>query len=418
MNDTPELHVGTVRVPVNMLLSWRAAVELVFAERDLKAVPRAGLDGVVRQVLGRRRHSEPFEYIYLIAPPRDVRARLSVHGYTEDHCRSEWKAARDELAARRRRWAEREGEAPAAGRDELEKMTWEDWLAGVREPRPANPTGRGSRKRRPWHAMDLLGIISDPIVSLRLMLEALEEPVWMDCDYLYEFEDDTSASPHGLARRDEALSGRWPEGRITVLTEGRSDARLVSAALRALHPELADAFQFLDFDEFRIEGGASPLARMVRVLSGARMGSRILAMFDNDAAGVEAMQELAGLRLPPNVRLMALPSIPLARRYPTFGPGGSETMDVNGGAAAIELYLGRGPLTATDGGLRPVRWTEWRPKVGRYQGVVEGKQEVAQAFLRDLEGGGTPAALRRRFPDIDRLLRAMFAAFEDLAPGP
>ena len=418
MNDTPELHVGTVRVPINMLLSWRAAVELVFAEHDLTVRPRAGLDDVVQQVIDLRQHAEPVEYVYLIAPPRDVRARLNVHGYTEQHCRSEWKAARDELAARRRRWAELEAEAPSPSAEALENMAWEEWLAGVREPLPPTPSGRGSRRHRPWHAMDLLGMISDPIVSLRLVLEALEAPVWLDCDYLYLYEHDTSASPHSLARQDETTSGRWPEGRITVLTEGRSDARLVSAALLALHPELSDAFQFLDFDEFRIEGGASPLARMVRGLSGTRMGSRMLAMFDNDAAGVEAMQELSALRLPPNVRVMALPEIPLARRYPTLGPGGSGTMDVNGGAAAIELYLGRGPLTGADGRLRPVRWTEWRPKVGRYQGAVEGKREVAQAFLRDLEGGGTPAALRRRFPDMDRLLRAMSAAFEDLAPNP
>jgi len=418
MNDTPELYVGTFKVPADILLSWRAAVELVFAERDLKVSPLAGLDGVVRQVLGRRRHAEPVEYVYLIAPPRDVRARLNVHGYTEQHCRLRWKAARDELAARRRRWAEQEGEEPDAGAEALENMTWEEWIAGVREPLPPTPTKRGLRRRRPWHAMDLMGMISDPIVSLRLMLEALEEPVWLDCDYLYLYEEDTSASPHGLARQDEAMSGRWPEGRITVLTEGRSDARLVSAALRALHPELSDAFQFLDFDEFRIEGGASPLARMVKGLAGTKMGSRMLAMFDNDAAGVEAMQELSTLRLPPNVCVMALPEIPLARRYPTLGPGGSKTMDVNGGATAIELYLGKGPLTGADGELRPVRWTEWRPKIGRYQGAVEGKQEVAQAFLRDLEAGGTPPALPRRFPDMDRLLRAMSSAFEDLRPNP
>lgn len=418
MTDTPELHVGTFKVPANMLLSWRAAVELVFAERDLKVSPFAGLDGVVRQVLGRRRHAEPVEYVYLIAPPRDVRARLNVHGYTEQHCRSSWKAARNELAARRRRWAEQEGEELDASAGALEKMTWEEWLAGVREPLAPTPTRRGLKRRRPWHASDLLGMISDPIVSLRLMLEALEEPVWLDCDYLYLYEEDNSASPHGLARQDEAMSGRWPEGRITVLTEGRSDARLVSAALRALHPELSDAFQFLDFDEFRIEGGASPLARMVKGLAGTKMGSRMLAMFDNDAAGVEAMQELSTLRLPPNVCVMALPAIPLARRYPTLGPAGSKTMDVNGSAAAIELYLGKGPLSGANGALRPVRWTEWRPKIGRYQGAVEGKQEVAHAFLRDLDAGGTPAALRRRFPDMDRLLRAMSAAFEDLPPNP
>ncbi|WP_156677810.1 hypothetical protein [Sphingomonas profundi] len=101
MNDTPELYVSTFKVPANMLLSWRAAVELVFAERDLKAVPRAGLDGVVQHVLGRRWRAEPVEYVYLIAPPRDIRARLSVHGYTEQHCRSECRLINSKSPPRR-----------------------------------------------------------------------------------------------------------------------------------------------------------------------------------------------------------------------------------------------------------------------------------------------------------------------------
>lgn len=318
MNDMPILYVGTARVPETVMLSWRAAVELVFAERDLKVVLRARLDRAVLQVLDHGRRNEPAKFVYLIAPPRDIRARLNVYGYTENHCRSAWLAARDELAARRRRRAEQDGDTLLTKQAELELLTWEDWGAGIREPPPAAPKGRGTRAGEPWHAMGLLGVNGDPLVSLRLLLDALEEPAWMDCDYLYEFEKDASASPHDLARRDEGLSSRWPEGRITVLTEGRSDARIVSAALRALHPELANAYQFLDFDEFRIEGGAWPLARMVRVLSSARMGSRLLAMFDNDAAGIEAMEEIAGLRLPPNVRLMVLPYIPIARRYPTL----------------------------------------------------------------------------------------------------
>lgn len=416
MDDMPILYVGLVRVPDDMLLSWRAAVEFVFAERDLKVMQRSGLDRRVARVLKERAPSHSSSYIFLLAAPQDVRARLDVHGYTQDHCRTVWHSSRDELSIRYRRRAKHDAESLSARQAELEQLTWEEWVRLIRERSQSGYSALRAGGSKRLDPMTLLGLCGDPLVSLRLLLDALNEPVWRDCDYLYAYQEGTSASPHRLAREDKLISGRWPEGRITVLTEGRSDARLISAGLRALHPELLDAYQFLDFDEFKIEGGASPLARMVKVLSGARMSSRILGLFDNDAAGHEALEQLADLRLPSNVRVMTLPPIPLARRYPTCGPSGTVTMDVNGSAAAIELYLGRKALSAS-GSLRPVRWLEWRSKIGRYQGAVEGKQAVAEAFQSELAKGGRPADLRRQYPDMNRLLIAMFAAFQDLKPS-
>lgn len=417
MSDEPELHVGTAPVPDSVMLSWRRAVELVFAEGDFRARPRSRADRPVREVWDYYHDEDPAELLYLISSAEAVRARLRIQGYTSAYCEAVWYETRDELASRWRRQLER-GEMRTTGPDisEMEAISYEGWLEMVRERHIEGPASRSAGRHQPWQAINLLRSISDPIVSLHLLLDALGGPVWLDCATLFDFELNSSLTPHELLRRETEREGEWSGGRIIVLTEGRSDTRIISAALRALHPGLADAYQFLDFDEFRIEGGASPLARMVKVLSGARMGNRMLALFDNDAAGVEAMRSVSRLRLPRTVRLMALPDIASARRYPTIGPGGRSRMDVNGAAASIELYLGRGALTDTDGALLPVRWTEWRPQVGRYQGAVEGKDRVVAAFLSELSAEPRPGALRRRFPDMDRLLRAIFAAFEDLPP--
>src|SRR4051812_34199834 len=99
-----------------------------------------------------------------------------------------------------------------------------------------------------------------------------------------------------MAKDEQAEFADFPAGKIIVLTEGKADTRIIAAALRAFYPEFADAYTFIDFDEFRIEGGASLLARMVKILSGARVQNRMLALFDNDAAGVEAVQTLRHVR--------------------------------------------------------------------------------------------------------------------------
>jgi len=215
-------------------------------------------------------------------------------------------------------------------------------------------------------------------------------------------------------RRPSRHGYDFPNGKIIVLTEGKSDTRIITAALRAFYPEYADAYQFLDFEEFKIEGGASLLARMIKVLSGARVQNRMLALFDNDAAGAEAYRSLAGVRFLRNVRLMLLPDTKLAANYPTLGPAGLHCMNVNGAGAPIELYMGRSSLEGPDGKLRPVRWNQWMESIERYQGVIQEKETVSRSFEAALDD--TPEALRRRFPEMDLLLHAIFSAFEDHQP--
>jgi hypothetical protein len=86
-------------------------------------------------------------------------------------------------------------------------------------------------------------------------------------------------------------------------------------------------------------------------------------------------------------------------------------MDVNGRACAVELFFGRRCLTSDGGKLRPIRWSQWNRVVERYQGELVEKSYAQDAFLASLTG--SPAALRRRFPEMDQLLSAVFSAFKD-----
>ena len=149
----------------------------------------------------------------------------------------------------------------------------------------------------------------------------------------------------------------------------------------------------------------------IRAFVGARLSSRVIALFDNDTAGAEALGTLNELSLPANIKVMALPSSSIAASYPTAGPQGLTTMDVNGLAASIELFLGVEALSSDGGDLFPVRWTGWRPKVQRYQGAVESKERIQSAFFELLDRAPNAHAARDRFPDLARVIDQLSFAF-------
>jgi hypothetical protein len=59
--------------------------------------------------------------------------------------------------------------------------------------------------------------------------------------------------------------------KIIVLTEGRTDADILSKSLKMLFPGLHPYYQFMDFGGLKVEGGASALVRTVKTFAGARV---------------------------------------------------------------------------------------------------------------------------------------------------
>jgi hypothetical protein len=107
----------------------------------------------------------------------------------------------------------------------------------------------------------------------------------------------------------------------------------------------------------------------------------ILGLFDNDAAGHEAIEMLASDKLSSNIGYNTYPNLELARSYPTIGPSGDVNLDINGRAVSIEHYLGLDCLS-DDQGLMPVEWTGYIRKVKRYQGSLLLKGEIQKRFDR------------------------------------
>ena len=178
--------------------------------------------------------------------------------------------------------------------------------------------------------------------------------------------------------------------KIILLTEGSTDSTILSGSLNLLYPDLADYFSIMDFGPMKPEGGISALERTVKSFAAAGINNKIIAIFDNDAAGHSAIQRLATVPLPENIRIISLPELLFAKSYPTIGPQGNTSEDVNGRACSIELYLGKDIIIENDE-LVPVIWKGFEHKIKAYQGEIESKNEIQNRFydkLKQAESSG------------------------------
>ncbi|MFE4831464.1 hypothetical protein [Streptomyces sp. NPDC056672] len=243
-----------------------------------------------------------------------------------------------------------------------------------------------------------------PEATVRVVLGAAE--AWQD------FEGTSSA---GDRLRLEA-SQCTP---LVVLTEGRSDVAILEPAFALLHPHLTDLVRFMDFAH-RPAGGAGPLAATLRTFAAAGIANRVVALFDNDTAGCDALRALRPDTLPANLRAVRYPDLELARRYPTIGPptcdapgGRREHADVNGAACSIELYLGIDVLAEGGGSLPPVQWRSFISGMDRYQGEIMGKAALQQAFQTKLRAASnSPTVMASQdWSGLQAIFAAVLTAF-------
>jgi hypothetical protein len=222
---------------------------------------------------------------------------------------------------------------------------------------------------------------SDIRVLIRAILAAVPEQADVRVDVTDIVDGgylSLDVNPHDVAMAwmaDEITSG----SPVIVLTEGPTDARFLESAIDVLKPHLGGYLRFPDFTQ-RPESNASALVRTVRTFAAAGVQNRVIAIFDNDTAGQEALRSLQINDLPKNISVMALPILPMASSYPTLGPGGSAVMDVNGRGASIELYLGDDVLRDDQGDLHPVRWRGFSSGIDQHQGEIEHKRAIQVAF--------------------------------------
>jgi hypothetical protein len=181
------------------------------------------------------------------------------------------------------------------------------------------------------------------------------------------------------------LEGARTVEKIIVLTEGRTDTRILERSFDRLYPHIAHMFTFFDHTAFKSGGGAGELERLARGFAGAGISNRTVVLFDNDTAGFAAAQRLTDAQLPENFRILTLPELDTAKAYPTLGPTGPAVANINGSACGIELYCGATALTGEEGSLSPIQWTGYDRALKRYQGEPMEKDKIQERFFEVLD---------------------------------
>jgi len=344
-----------------------------------------------------------------------VLERLDLGGFTKQYAEQEFQAWLEEerksyndYVTAGDEWAKETAEALAA----LNYPQWTSRLEDVlmtRYDRNRDSNFYADEIDRLMRADTTLAF-SYPIVCIRAMLDALPDvqEISLEIGPLIDggwIEPDAKICEEA---RGPAAQERTILAPAVIVAEGGTDILLLQRSLKRLYPHLSEYITFFDYEGLNPDGGAAFLVKFLRAFAAARINTLILAVFDNDAVGLEALKTARGLALPENIRVAALPDIELARSYPTIGPQGMHEMDINGCAVSIELFLGRHNISGQDGSLIPVVWSNYVPAVQKYQGAIRDKKAVLQRFVKDIEAEGEAADYRARYPELVTLWEHLF----------
>lgn len=393
--------------------NWKSSVPdefiYLFQESDRRLVPRVREDDESDE-------DPEFDIQYSVTRAVVLR-RLDLAGYTEDEARNsfeEWRKSELET------WIEyaKDGDWAADSAKALETFTYSDWQKRMKDVLLTRYDFTRDRETftdeidRQMRNNDegWLFFGSDHLMVLRAMLDTLSDvrEVTLDISDLvhggYIDGDDRICEQ----RRTPDAGERSILEPTVIIAEGSTDILVLRRSLERLYPELADYIAFFDYDGSNADGGTSFVVKFLRAFIAARVSTSILAIFDNDAVGVEAFNAANALRLPDNIKVTLLPKIALASSYPAIGPQGNHDADVNGRAASIELFLGRHNLTI-DGALIPVVWTNFIGRIDRYQGLLRDKSKPFDRFLEETATDDPSVDYKLRYPELVVLWEHIFA---------
>jgi hypothetical protein len=373
------------------------------------------------------KNDEDVTSFFYKAPVRVVRDRMNLRGYTLEVAAPALTMDLRRQAARLRSFIDEGPNTRAMFEKQAQMLQSADaamWLSSLEQIRDqklhestteTTPNALDGTLASFMLKQDWLGYSGpDPSVPLRLVLEVSSDQE----DVIYDLTDLVLC---GYLSTDDELvcefGGQGPtNGKVIIMTEGKSDSWIISESLALLYPHLSDYFTFMDFDGARVSGSASSLAHIVKAFVGAGIVNRVVALFDNDSAAEVALRSLRSIKLPENIAISKLPDLPRLEAYPTIGPTGPSIMNVNGMAASIELYLGAHALTDERGISIPVQWTGYESSVSKYQGEVLFKDRVQERFKNQIKACQLNRDLIKIFDwsGIDSILTAIFVAFRQL----
>lgn len=370
--------------------------------------------------------------VYYETPVNVVRDRLNLLGYdlaTTKEAFGVWiTEERNRALDMAEKYKEKDTTSPVAMEDHYRKeyeilssLSPELWIENLKEIHAAGlKTNYYGRYEGPHEDTAIGYMLSndwygypgyDMFVPLRLSIEAfdsgrklvydLTDLVWSG---YFDYEEDFVEYGLGISTSEYSSKAK-----TIVLTEGKTDAWILSESLSLLYPHLKDYFSFLDFESTGYGGGVGNLSNVVKAFAGAGIVNNVIALFDNDTAAASACKSLEKLSMPANIAVLHLPALELLKHYPTIGPSGSVFLDVNGVAASIELYLGEDVLRIDGKDLVPIQWTGYMKEAGRYQGEVLEKALLQNRFKDKLARARNGEAFD--WQGLQTVFQLLFTAF-------
>jgi hypothetical protein len=237
----------------------------------------------------------------------------------------------------------------------LENSTFDDWLQALEEI-IIKKIKKSPGENYDWNKVSPLiqhivendnwGIFesfpySDIRYFLRILLEVAPKDGLVAQDitelvhagYYNEDDDVCEISINGLTQ-DYPVNEK-----IIILAEGSTDINILKKSLRLLYPHLSDYYSFMDFGLSNAQGSAGNLINTIKAFVGSGISNRIIAIFDNDSAGFDAIRGLNKTSIPSNIKILSYPDIEIARSYPTLGPSGVSHLDINILACSVNCIL-------------------------------------------------------------------------------
>ena len=171
--------------------------------------------------------------------------------------------------------------------------------------------------------------------------------------------------------------------RTIIITEGKTDIDVLARSIKILYPEYGHLYSFFDFDTYRADGGASYLVKLLKSFSAAKIKNRVIAVFDNDSAAINELQQLEQISLLSTINVIKLPELEFCKSYPTIGPGGLSYLDINELAVGIEMFFGE-DILKNNGEYYPIIWNGYISRINKYQGLISEKDRINQQMKNKL----------------------------------
>lgn len=192
--------------------------------------------------------------------------------------------------------------------------------------------------------------------SVELDLSDVVESGWIDLSKVFDFYENEIS-------------------KTVIITEGKTDIDVLERSIEFLFLDYSHLFTFFDFKTYRADGGASYLVKLLKSFSAAKISNKIIAIFDNDSAAINELQQLENMELLDTIKILKLPELDFCNNYPTLGPAGLSYLNVNGLAVGIEMFFGE-DIIKEDGEYYPVIWNGYISRISKYQGVIDNKDKI------------------------------------------